>query len=164
MAAVTANATPRKLHNHGGYVTINNGTDTYTIKNLDPGGTSWQDGVQSVHEYDDEGTPQAALATNLLRSVIEIAFRLGDIANGTTNTIFDLLNTAPTNGLVAEFTVVIYIPDYKGATTGKTITYANCYVAPGGFPRSQSEQDGTSHPVSRVTLHSRTSKGVRAVY
>lgn len=164
MAAVTANADIRKFHTNGGVLTIANATDTYTLKNIEPGGLSFADGQTQVHEYYNDGALEQPLAGNNLPSRIDITLRLGDLANSDEKTIFDLLATAPTSGKLPEFTVVIKIPDYRGASTGTQITYANCYIAPDGKPTVTSESDGTAMATTRFAFHSRTPKGTRAEY
>lgn len=163
MAAVTANADIRKFHTNGGTIVINDGTDTYTLKNIEPGSLTFSDGRYQVHEFVDEGVPQQALVGDALRSRIEFTLRLGDLANATTNTAFDLFNQAPTAGKVKEYTtLVIKVPDYRGASTGTQITYSNVSVVE--FATVSSEASGDQHASVRVALHSRSAEGTRAEY
>jgi hypothetical protein len=162
MAEVSTNSTILKFHTNGGTLQISDGTDNYTINNLEPGQLRVGDGMHQVHTHKDYGVHQHPLIGDEELSPISFVARLATIKAASGKTLLEVLRTAGASGLVKEFTVVLRIPDYRGATTGQTVTYANTHVVP---PiEIASEADGVQFAMMSVNMMSRTKEGAIARY
>jgi len=116
MAAKNTIATTRSIAN-GGIITI----DGDDIDNIQYGTIRFRDVFRPPIQFSSGGTNQQSLEGNPQRGMLEFDLKAGSL---TTNSAYLALMTrnSPVDGLVNEFTVVVKIPSYQGATAGESIT------------------------------------------
>jgi len=120
-----ANQTVRRFEN-GGTLTINNGAD-YVVYNIVAGTVSITDAFQQPLKYWDRATPQVPLAGDTQYGEVRFSIRGGKFDG---SELWDILSAAASaSNLVREFTVVVKVFTYGGASTGESLTIADAHLA-----------------------------------
>ena len=159
MAAVDINEALPIAFELGGTLTINDGTDTCTVFNIEPGSMEVDPGGYEPRVYQDRGANKTPLKGKARESVIK--FRVKDSKAMTeTKGIFALASQTDSTGVVKTFTVVIKIPHAGvGGTAGDQITFTGCYFEP--YPK---RVPGAEFDIIDVTMRSTDPVGTPTTY
>lgn len=161
MAAVNINNEQQiSFHHDGATVEIIVGSDTLTVMKPEPesGSIGWDVGGREKRMDMDRAAFSPPLLGKDRLTKLKGKFRY--TSDVTAQRLEEILTAEAAGGLVQEYTWVIRIPAYKDATTGVTITFANCSLAEGSLKISTGEKfDGIE-----FELDSRSTKPVKAAY
>lgn len=159
MAALDINDALPMCFDFGGILTINDGTDTGTMFNIEPGSLEVQEGGYEPREYQDRSVNKTPLKGKERPSTIN--FRLKDSKAMTeAKNVYALADQTDATGVVKTFTVVIKVPHAgTGGSTGDQITFAGCYFEP--RPR---RVPGAEFDIIEVSMKSTTAVGTKATY
>lgn len=151
----TINSNIRRLE-AGSIVTIRDlaaGTAD-TIANIEAGSVRWEPGLEEPLAYMDRGTLNASpLAGDERPTTVELSVKFSKMLS-VSGELYKRLTAAPSSGLVPRFEIIIKIPDYKGHTAGESVTFAYCYVAPGGLKYQAGDRFDTLS-ISLIDLEAR---------
>lgn len=131
MATTNVNTGVRRVFEHGGKITITDGTDSYVVMNIVPGGgnLTWKPGMRERKYETDQGTLMTSpLLGNEAPSECSFSVRYTSV-NAATD-VYGLMVAYGSNGLAKKYSVEIKLYDGNGATTGETITFANSVFEP----------------------------------
>lgn len=120
MAANDINQSTR-VFQAGGVLTIDDGTDVHTVFNLEPGSLSWTDPTPKRLEFTDRGPVQTPLELDDQYGTLDVTVRCGTYVNGI---IAKMRGRNATANTPRTFSVVIKIPNYRGAAAGESLTWA----------------------------------------
>jgi hypothetical protein len=124
MAAVNINTTVQNFDDHGGIITLDDGTNVSTIKNVVPETLEVTQPMRAVKNRLDRAVQQSPrMGADGLGS-IKFQCYAGSMLTGQ---LAALAQTQGSNGLVKTFTATIKIPGYRGSTTGEQLVTANAY-------------------------------------
>lgn len=122
------NTIPRRFEK-GGTLTINDGTTTNTIKNMEPGTLEYHHPSPAPLEYADRDVPQRPLQGPQTRPYLKFQIKAGAADSETLAAIFITPTPVATDdGQVPEFAITMQIPDDAGDSTGWTIPITDAYT------------------------------------
>lgn len=120
------NVNHRRFDN-GGVIEFNDGS-AKTLDNVQDGSVSWEPSTREVVTVKDRGVYKQAMDGDDTLAKIDFDVACGELTSPSTS-LYATLMQAGSSGLVKEFTsLVIKIPDYRGATAGESLTFTNVYV------------------------------------
>lgn len=121
----TINSNHRRFDN-GGVIELADG-GTKTVDNVMDGSFSWKPAAREVQVIKDRGVYKQAMDGDDTLAEIDFDFGCGELTSAASS-LYATLMQAGSAGLVKEFTsLVIKIPDYRGASTGESLTFTNVY-------------------------------------
>jgi hypothetical protein len=142
----------------GGTLTITEGATDYTVLNIEPGTLRVMPGGTTKHAYTDRGLQKQPILGDRQPSEIEVEMK---IAGGSIEDATGILALSKkddtTNGLGAEFTVKVFVPDKAYTATGNTMTFTNCR-----FEKPAEYSAGTDFDKLRIKFISRDKDGTVA--
>lgn len=152
MPALTMPTDPVRI-NAGGTIVIDDGTDTISIVNLEPGSLQETVGLRETLEYTDRDALKQPVEGPEQMSELSLSFKMASTV-GADNPLDDFLTQASADGKAREFTVTIQRPHKRGGATGFQAVWQYCSIPASGIRINSSEQFDTVE----LTFRSRNTK------
>jgi len=151
MSAVDINTSIQHFDDHGGSITLDDGTNVSTVKNIVPGSVKVMRPFRQPKNRLSAASQQTPRMGNDTLGKISFQVYAGSGVTGQIPALAALQGSAST---VKTFTAVVTIPSYRGASAGERLTTANAY-----FAKQPERTGGTDEDVYDVELEYLTDGG-----
>lgn len=115
----------------GGVFRITDGATDYALRNRQKGSVNLKWATYEPLPWQENGINQVPLEGDNQVPEVEVTIKLSKDDATDIMTLMAKRNTSSLQGLVYAYTVVIQIPYYRGATTGRKFTLTSAYFMPG---------------------------------
>ena len=109
-----------------GQLDITDGATTYDVKQIAQGTVEFEPGGYASISYKDRGVLQDDLEGDEIPSRIRFSIQLTSFQAAQLYAILTARDTS--TGKKKKFTIAVKYAAYKGATTGQTVTFADCVL------------------------------------
>lgn len=116
---------------NGGTLTIKDGGTSYNVLHIVKGTLSYEPGGYERNIVMDRGVIKKSL--QLDEQTTKVSLSVLHTTSVAAGEIINLSKASPVNGFEKEYVVEVFIPDYRGAATGKKITFGRAIFNPCKF-------------------------------
>ena len=143
----------------GSTITLNDGTTTFELKNLEPGTVRLKPGGVEMLTWTDRGAQQTPVIGDDQLTSVEMSLKLAKTASSQRFVAMSQTQQDATSLVAKLYTLVIKMLDSRGAATGLSWTLANCY-----FAEPVEVQSGAKFDIVRLKLMSKTPTVTEATF
>jgi len=140
------NSNHRRFDNGGSIELADSGTKT--LDNVMDGSISWKPSTRELVTVKDRGVYKQAMDGDDTLAEIDFDVACGELTSAASS-LYATLMQAGASGLVKEFTTLVFkIPDYRGASTGESLTFSNVYADRDSIRWSKGGKQGGINSIS----------------